>query len=79
MHIASGRSVALKRILMHNETEGAPITALREIRILKTLTHENVVRLLDVLVVRGAPRFRHCAWVRWCSRCADVRAQGAAR
>jgi serine/threonine-protein kinase BUR1 len=53
-HKVTKQVVALKRILMHNETEGLPITALREIRILKALKHENVVPLLDMIVVRGA-------------------------
>ncbi len=50
----TGRVVALKRILMHNEKEGMPVTALREIKILKALRHPNVVELLDMFVVRGA-------------------------
>lgn len=50
----TGRVVALKRILMHNEKEGMPVTALREIKILKALKHLNVVELLDMFVVRGA-------------------------
>ena len=50
----TGRVVALKRILMHNEKEGMPVTALREIKILKALKHPNVVELLDMFVVRGA-------------------------
>ncbi|KAH9985600.1 kinase-like domain-containing protein [Russula vinacea] len=49
----TGRVVALKRILMHNEKEGMPVTALREIKILKALKHLNVVELLDMFVVRG--------------------------
>ncbi|EJD54713.1 Pkinase-domain-containing protein [Auricularia subglabra TFB-10046 SS5] len=46
--------VALKRIFMHNETEGVPITALREIRILKTLKHENILPLFDMIIHRQA-------------------------
>ncbi len=45
--------VALKRILMHNEKDGFPITALREIKILKTLSHKNVILLADMAVERG--------------------------
>ena len=45
--------VALKRILMHNEKEGMPVTALREIKILKALKHKNVVELLDMFVVHS--------------------------
>jgi serine/threonine-protein kinase BUR1 len=53
MHIPSGDEVALKRIFMHNEKEGFPITAIREIKILKALNHPNVVKLREMLVVRG--------------------------
>ena len=42
------RIVALKKILMENEKEGFPITALREIKILKLLQHENIVNLLEI-------------------------------
>ncbi|KAI0292940.1 kinase-like domain-containing protein [Russula brevipes] len=52
-HCPTGKLVALKRILMHNEKEGMPVTALREIKILKALNHSNVVELLDMFVVRG--------------------------
>ncbi|KAG5519811.1 hypothetical protein PMAC_000084 [Pneumocystis sp. 'macacae'] len=45
--------VAMKRILMHNEKEGFPITALREIRILKMLSHINIIPLMDIIVDRG--------------------------
>ncbi len=40
--------VALKKVLMDNEKEGFPITALREIKILQLLNHENVVRLIEI-------------------------------
>lgn len=40
--------VALKRIRLEVDNEGIPPTAIREIAILKELTHPNVVRLLDV-------------------------------
>merc|ERR1719411_1435001 len=40
--------VALKKVLMENEKEGFPITALREIRILQLLNHENIVNLLEI-------------------------------
>lgn len=45
--------VALKRILMHNEKEGMPVTALREIKILKALKHLCIVDILDMFVVRS--------------------------
>lgn len=50
---SSGAVVALKRILLRNEKEGFPITALREIRILKSLDHENILALIDMSVQRG--------------------------
>lgn len=53
VHRAKGHQVALKRILMHNEKEGMPITALREIKILKALRHPNIVDILDMFVVRS--------------------------
>merc|ERR1719384_2858380 len=40
--------VALKKVLMENEKEGFPITALREIRILQLLRHENIVNLIEI-------------------------------
>ena len=50
---ANGTLVALKRILMHNEKEGMPVTALREIKILKALKHPSIVNILDMFVVRS--------------------------
>ena len=48
----TGQLVALKRVLMKNETEGVPITALREIRILKRLKHPSIVSLATMVVQR---------------------------
>lgn len=45
--------VALKKVLMDNEKEGFPITALREIKILQLLKHENVVNLLEICRTKG--------------------------
>jgi serine/threonine-protein kinase BUR1 len=50
---STGKIVALKRILMHNEKEGMPVTALREIKILKALDHVSIVNILDMFVVRS--------------------------
>ncbi|KAJ2495455.1 serine/threonine protein kinase, CMGC, CDC2/CDK sub, partial [Coemansia sp. RSA 2052] len=50
VHKATGAQVALKRVLMHNEKEGLPITAIREIKLLKSLNHPNIVPLSDMLV-----------------------------
>lgn len=50
---ASGQIVALKKILMHNEKDGFPITALREIKLLKMLSHPNVLKLEEMAVERN--------------------------
>ncbi|XP_011143215.1 cyclin-dependent kinase 9 isoform X2 [Harpegnathos saltator] len=52
--------VAMKKVLMDNEKEGFPITALREIKILQLLKHENVVNLIEICRTRATQynRFR---------------------
>ena len=42
--------VALKKIKTVNEKEGFPITALREIMIMKRLRHKNILQLLEVVI-----------------------------
>jgi serine/threonine-protein kinase BUR1 len=37
---------------MRNETEGMPVTALREIKILKALDHPCIMKIVDMFVVR---------------------------
>lgn len=49
----TGQLVALKRILLDNEREGFPITAIREIIIMKRLNHKNILKLIEV--VTSAP------------------------
>lgn len=48
----NGAMVALKKILMQHEKEGFPITALREIKIMKILSHKNVLTLKEMAVER---------------------------
>lgn len=48
--------VALKKILMDKEKEGFPITALREIMILKRLSHHNILRLIEIVTSRPPER-----------------------
>ncbi|VDN02201.1 unnamed protein product [Thelazia callipaeda] len=51
--------VALKKVRLENEKEGFPITAVREIKILRQLNHRNVVRLIDIVTdKRTAADFR---------------------
>lgn len=51
--IKTGEVVALKKIRMDNEREGFPITAIREIKILKKLHHENVIKLKEIVTSPG--------------------------
>jgi len=46
----TGSIVALKKILLHNEKDGFPITALREIKLLKMLSHPNILKLEEMAV-----------------------------
>ena len=66
----TGEIVALKKVRMDNEKEGFPITAIREIKILKSLTHNNVVKMKEIVV----SRVRRGGWCSRCGSCA-VRAQ----
>lgn len=53
VHREKGTAVALKRILMHNEKEGMPVTALREIKILKALHHPCIIDILDMFILKS--------------------------
>ena len=41
---------ALKKVRMDIDSDGFPLTSLREIKILKNLNHPNIVKLVDVVV-----------------------------
>lgn len=58
-HRTTRKVVALKKVLMENEKEGFPITALREIKILQLLKHENVVNLIEICRTK-ASAFNRC-------------------
>ena len=45
----SGEIVALKKVRLDNEKEGFPITAGREIKILRQLCHKNIVKLQEIV------------------------------
>jgi len=45
----TGKEIALKKIRLDTDTEGVPSTAIREIALLRELSHPNVVQLLDVI------------------------------
>lgn len=46
----TGRIVALKRLRLDAEREGMPITAIREIKLLQSLRHTNIVSLHEMVV-----------------------------
>ncbi|THH06794.1 hypothetical protein EW145_g3846 [Phellinidium pouzarii] len=50
----SGIHVALKRIRMEAERDGFPVTAMREIKLLQSLRHVNVVQLMEMMVHHGS-------------------------
>ncbi|ORY26664.1 kinase-like domain-containing protein [Naematelia encephala] len=50
----TGLIVALKRIRMEGEKDGFPVTAMREIKLLQNLRHENVIRLHEMMVSKGS-------------------------
>jgi len=45
----AGVLVALKKVRLENEKEGFPITAVREIKILRQLNHKNIVNLREIV------------------------------
>ena len=46
----SGKVVALKRLKMENAQDGVPVTGLREIQTLRDCSHQNIVRLQEVVI-----------------------------
>lgn len=53
LHVYTKRLVALKRIRMEGERDGFPVTAVREIKLLQSLRHINIVALLEVMVEKN--------------------------
>ena len=50
IHVYTKQLVALKKIRMEGEKDGFPVTAIREIKLLQSLKHDNVVCLQEVMV-----------------------------
>lgn len=53
LHVYTKKLVALKRIRMEGERDGFPVTAVREIKLLQSLRHINIVALLEVMVEKN--------------------------
>ncbi|KAG8983375.1 kinase subunit of RNA polymerase II carboxy-terminal domain kinase I, partial [Tulasnella sp. 427] len=52
-NVMNGRLVALKRIKVEAEKDGFPVTALREIKLLQSLSHPNIILLHEMMVSKG--------------------------
>ena len=53
IHVYTKSLVALKKIRMEGERDGFPVTAVREIKLLQSLNHDNVVKLQEVMVEKN--------------------------
>ena len=53
VHVYTKEDVALKKIRMEGERDGFPVTAIREIKLLQSLNHVNVVALQEVMVEKN--------------------------
>lgn len=52
----SDKIVALKKVRMDLERDGIPVSSLREIQVLLSSKHENIVQLKEVVVGRSLER-----------------------
>jgi CTD kinase subunit alpha len=53
IHVYTKDMVALKKIRMEGERDGFPVTAIREVKLLQSLNHDNIVRLREVMVEKN--------------------------
>lgn len=53
----SDKIVALKKVRMEHEKDGIPVSGLREIQVLLSCRHENIVHLKEVVVGRSLERY----------------------
>lgn len=53
IHVYTNSKVALKKIRMEGERDGFPVTAIREIKLLQSLNHDNIVKLQEVMVEKN--------------------------
>jgi hypothetical protein len=47
-HFLTGVEVALKKVTIHEEKDGMPITAIREIKLLKKVSHASIIAVVDM-------------------------------
>ncbi|KAH7310319.1 hypothetical protein BKA65DRAFT_165581 [Rhexocercosporidium sp. MPI-PUGE-AT-0058] len=53
IHVFTKGLVALKKIRMEGERDGFPVTAVREIKLLQSLKHQNIVNMQEVMVEKN--------------------------
>lgn len=53
LNVYTKGSVALKKIRMEGEKDGFPVTAIREVKLLQSLRHVNIVNLQEVMVEKN--------------------------
>ncbi|KAL1601900.1 serine/threonine protein kinase, CMGC, CDC2/CDK subfamily [Nothophoma quercina] len=53
VHVYTKDEVALKKIRMEGERDGFPVTAIREVKLLQSLNHDNIVKLREVMVEKN--------------------------
>ncbi len=53
LNVYTKKLVALKKIRMEGERDGFPVTAVREIKLLQSLKHTNIVELREVMVEKN--------------------------
>jgi CTD kinase subunit alpha len=53
LNVYTKKLVALKKIKMEGERDGFPVTAVREIKLLQSLRHTNIVSLQEVMVEKN--------------------------
>lgn len=59
----TGRLIALKKIKSETQRDGFPVTTIREIKLLQTLHHDNVVALQEVVCRKGMSIQNLLRWI----------------
>ncbi len=62
----SAELVALKKVRLDNEKEGFPITAIREIKILRQLNHKSIINMKEIVTDKeDALDFKNDKGIAW--------------